>query len=224
MILQKIQAAEEDILRYRRRSLYSERKQEQRSSAREEKRPNAGFKAEPTGHERRLEKEKGLDTAGIELRTTRPVEGVYNSLSRPISEDGDKLAQNPFLAFYQRWPWFAPNILCSIFGYHLSTQSSILLFFFLPDLFSGGYHYGFLFFSGLIWTLYGLFLESGACAIVRISRADNIHNAPLNLHLRIYSRHFHTPPAILLQKRECEPFMRLPCLPLELVSILQSIT
>lgn len=33
--------------------------------------------------------------------------GGYISQSRNISEEWDKLVQNPFLAFYQRWPWFA---------------------------------------------------------------------------------------------------------------------
>lgn len=34
-------------------------------------------------------------------------EGGYILVWESICEEWDKLVQNPFLAFYQRWPWFA---------------------------------------------------------------------------------------------------------------------
>lgn len=72
-----------------------------------------------------------------------------------LCEEWDKLAQNPFLAFYQRWPWLAQNtpllnlwnpsidivvdFYCSVFASQTST-SFILLFSLFSRILSTGIH------------------------------------------------------------------------------------
>ena len=49
-------------------------------------------------------------------------------------EEWDKLAQNPFLAFYQRWPWLAQNTpLLNLWNPTIDTVVDFLVLFLLPS-------------------------------------------------------------------------------------------
>ena len=60
---------------------------------------------------------------------TKIAVGVYyKAIERKIPEEWDKLVQNPFLAFYQRWPWFAHKTPLI----NLWTHNDIAVIIFVP--------------------------------------------------------------------------------------------
>lgn len=72
-------------------------------------------------------------------------------------EEWDRLVQNPFLAFYQRWPWFAHYTpLLNLWNNLLQHSRCIFFGFFFLRLYSKYWINNFPFFSELSRT-------SGAC-------------------------------------------------------------
>ena len=58
-------------------------------------------------------------------------EVVYVALTGEKCEEWDRLVQNPFLAFYQRWPWFAHNTPLLNLWTHTQRHSGRFIVFFL---------------------------------------------------------------------------------------------
>lgn len=57
----------------------------------------------------RKEKKNNMRGEGIRTPTVPFAPSAYKALREKLREEWDKLAQNPFLAFYQRWPWLAQH-------------------------------------------------------------------------------------------------------------------
>lgn len=63
----------------------------------------------PGGESKERKKEKAVRVSGFERGSASFPGRGYELNFESSSEEWDRLAQNPFLAFYQRWPWFAHN-------------------------------------------------------------------------------------------------------------------
>lgn len=56
----------------------------------------------------------------------RKVKEVHKAIKGAAPEEWDKLVQNPFLAFYQRWPWFAHQTPLINLWTNTATQPSFV--------------------------------------------------------------------------------------------------
>src|ERR1700733_5705761 len=72
---------------------------------------------------------ESIGSRGVCCKTTRIIMHIYYCYCQDCPE-WDKLSQNPFLAFYQRWPWLCPKY--SIYQSLESCASSYELLAFCP--------------------------------------------------------------------------------------------
>lgn len=78
----------------------------------------------------RKKKEKQAGEGGIRTPPIQRADQVYKALRGEKGEEWDKLAQNPFLAFYQRWPWFAQHTpLLNLWNPHVDTVVDFVILF-----------------------------------------------------------------------------------------------
>lgn len=75
-------------------------------------------------------KEKQTGEGGIRTPPVQYTDQGYKALLGEKGEEWDKLAQNPFLAFYQRWPWFAQHTpLLNLWNPHVDTVVDFVILF-----------------------------------------------------------------------------------------------
>lgn len=100
------------------------------------------------------------------------------ALTRKKCEECDRLVQNPFLAFYQRWPWFAHNTPLLNLWTHTQRHSGRFIVFFLLRSIPDVRERLCLFFCALFELLHG-FLAGSWCVAFSVGRVYTATIEPL---------------------------------------------
>lgn len=97
-------------------------------------------------------------------------------------EEWDKLAQNPFLAFYQRWPWLAQNTpLLNLWNPSIDIVVDFCHFIFASQVFTS-FILSLSLSSRVLPTEIHLFRLAGACTLSANVRVPNTRRPPFQRH------------------------------------------